>query len=312
MAADKQIAEDFEARQDELQALALGAENMDDLVALLEGRGYIKQEPAAETGEGGQMAFFFVEDADEDDAEAAPQKRGWKTIMEMAEGDPMKARGLANWLLNKRNRILDQAAADLQFAMARHAEIDEWISNERKKHDRAVEGVTFSLAQWHREMGTKQESLPCGKLSWDKCRVATEWDAKMGLRVAVATALQEADDLTADGFQGDDDNAREEYRGAKMIECLANYVDLKKTPVKDLLTKRDDGSYTWADDSGEVHEVIAAYQKGEIPLVPLTEEEVAKAQEAADAAEDTLPVATRKPAPWTKPGETYEWKIKEN
>lgn len=308
----QQTAQDFEAQQDDLQALALGAENMEQLAALLEGRGYITvTHTDAVTGEGGQRVFVFEDEAQDDGGVETPAPKRWQTIMERADGDLMKARGLVNWMLRKRARLLAEKSEKKEFAEAQIAQVEDWLAKEYRPRNNAIDGIDLSLEQWHREMGTKQESLPAGKLAWEKSRVETEWLTEAGLQAAVAHAFEQAADLTIDGCDSEDDAVRQAYCDAMFIRCLMEYVDLKKNPVKSLLTKDGEGGMKWADANGETHQVIAAHEKGEIPTVPMTEDEVFLAREDADDAGETgIEVPTRKPAEWVKQGETYEWKIK--
>ncbi len=265
---DTTTAEDFEAVQDDMLALTLGAENCDDLIALLEGRGYIATTKDEETGTY-QMAFVFQ---DAGDADAAPAENArvtsWRSIWERVGGDILKGRSLANWMLGKRTKLQSEIAEKEAFARARKVEIDEWCDREVNRREKSIGWFEDLLLAFHRRLGTKQESFPNGKVQWDKARVTTTWNMAMGLRVAIEAAKAEAWALADESAPFKDADAAKAFHEAQFIAVLSGYVDLKKTPVKDLLTKREDGGFQWTDGDGVVHEVIGVEETGEVPRLP--------------------------------------------
>lgn len=305
---ETETAEDFEATQDELQALALGAENMDDLQALLEGRGIIATVHGTEEAEGGyQMGFLFVDEDDEPVPDQQP--RSWRSIAERA-GDIIAQRSLANWILRKRQARLAEIAEKQQFAEQRLDEIREWLDREVSWRERAIGWCEDMLLRWHRAVGTKQESLPAGKLAWEKCRVETEWDLRAALTFALREATVAADEAVSDlaayreSIEADDplrampdDQLHDLLWSDTLIDVLSKLVEIKKTPIKDRLLKRADGSRWYANEDGEPVTVISVHLKGEVPMAPL-----------ADGADPET--TERKPLEWCQPGEDYHQVIK--
>lgn len=307
-----ELAEDFAAEQDELQALALGADNVDDLFAALEGRGYVVAIPEDEH-EPEQQVFVFAESA----AEVTPEtpSGSWKSIQERAGGDPKAERGLANWIFGKRKVLQGEAAEAVKFAAERIKDIEAWRDKIVARAEGTVSWFDGLLLAWHRATGEKKVELPEGKLAWEKARDEIEWDEGAALAFVMARIYMAGNEaaekvqaawvaVTEDGEPTFESDALRAQYGSEeeavnatwsrfAVQAAAEFVTIKRSPIKDLLRKMDDGTYIYVNEDGEPVEVIRSRATGEVPVV-----------------EGEGPEEQRRAMAWVKAGEQYVQRLK--
>lgn len=249
-------------------AIAAGAD-ISDLQAIM------AEEKGVEFDEVGQPVV--VEQAGEGEE---PEKRPLRNIMEFAGGVMEEALRTANWLLGLRKDVNAEISEVRAAAAAEMAPIKAWEDREVKRLERRLDWMDWLLLGFHRQTSEKKVSRPNGDLAWEKARDSIAWDMDKALKFVFDQAWA----IMATKGQ------------AAAQEFLAAHLDIKKTPVKELLTKQLDGTYTYLTAEGEKITVISVEQTGVVPCEPRPLDD---------------PEAEIKPLAWVKPGETYLQKIKQ-
>lgn len=294
-------------------AIAEGA-TIDDITLILAGEGL-----GVTFDDAGQAIMFECAPGDEDDEQpvltetppeqpegaARPKVAKGKLLRIMERvGNVLEGKGLANWFLGKRRKVLSDLADAEELADRNIRQINQFIARQRRAAENRTRMLDWLLLGFLDDTQEKALKLPEGTVAWEKARVETEWDMQQALVFAVSKSIGEAQRLAEEWAATEagqaataaDEGAAQDYLWARFAELLGGLVDVKKTPVKNLLDKRQDGSFGYVNDDGEQVTVIAAHETGVVPREPLVA--------GAD------PEAVRKPLPWCKPGETYKQVIK--
>lgn len=250
-------------------AIAAGAD-ISDLQAIM------ADEMGVEFDEVGQPVVVEADDDGTDPGERKPLRN----IMDFAGGVMEKALNTADWLLGLRKDVAAEIADVEAAAAVKMAPIKAWRDREVKRLETRMAWMDWLLLGFHRQSGEKKISQPNGEVAWGKARDSIAWD----MDKAVKFVFDQAWAIMATKGQ------------AAAQEFLAAHLDIKKTPIKELLTKQLDGTYTYLTAEGEKITVISVEQAGVVPCEPRPLDD---------------PEAEVKPLAWVKPGETYLQKIKQ-
>ena len=165
-----------------LDALIADGAGLDDIAAELERLGLVAADE------------LQVDDNDRP-VIADGSSRGYFNLRDRADGDPQRARDLAEWAI-RQYRKAQQAAADANATAARHIEqIERWRKAETEKADRSSSFFEGVLERCMDDFGGGERSVKLigGALKLRKNSTRISWDEP----AALAWAMQQpnADDL---------------------------------------------------------------------------------------------------------------------
>ena len=203
------------------------------------------------------------------------------SIMERVGGNLLKGKSYANWLKGKRNKVVGNLADDEAIVKENKRAQDEWLKRQQKRAEKTLAWMDWLLQNFTLDIQEKKVDLPAGMLAWQKSQVESEWDDAAAVRFVMRMAFAEGKRVLAE-------TSDREKSEAAMMEMPVALLTVKRDPVKELLTKREDGTRGYVSEDGEPVTVISVHEKGETPVVP----------------------GTRDAQPWVKADETYHFVIK--
>lgn len=161
--------------------------------------------------------------------EAEGRTRKYFNIRDRANGDPIAAKNLAQWALNRYRKSLAKIAEVNAVAAQQMAQIEAWRDAEAKKIERDSQFFAGVLDQYREDFAPDERSVALigGKLKLTKNRARISWQ---------------------------DDQAREWALTQPNVDDLCPR-SLSKAAVKSLLERRKDGSYVLAE-TGEVVDFV--------------------------------------------------------